>query len=102
MTAADIYMRELYRYGCGTPLWEPDYADIHPGDVGFIQDDHFLRLFNATLPSSHSEQIFGVPNGYQPMEVSPPMRSRRRWFFPPQIMHSASVKQYDVGAELSA
>ena len=102
MSAAAVYMQELYRYGCGTPLWEPDYVDINPGDVGFIQDDHFVRLFSATLPESHESQNLGVPNGFHPMEVLPHLRSPPRWFLSPQIMHSTSVKQYDIGAELNA
>lgn len=102
MTPAEAYERALYPQGCGTALWEPDHIDINPGDVGFIQDDHFTRLFNALLPWTHPEQRLGVPSGFQPMVVPPHLRTFKRLQFEPQILHSQSVKQHDVSAELTA
>ena len=38
----------------GRPLWEPDpgglYDAVQVGDVGFIRDGYFYRLFNALPP----------------------------------------------------
>lgn len=102
MAAPDVYMQELYRAGWGTPLWEPDCTDINPGDVGFFEDHHFVRLFNATLPKSHPAQTLGVPDDFVPMIVPPHLRLGPRWYFGPQIMRSDSVEQYDVGVDLNA
>lgn len=102
MTAADVYLQELYRLGWGTPLWEPDYIDINPGDVGFIQDHHFVRLFNATLSEFHGDQVLGVPLGFEPMEVPSQLRQPPRWYFEPRAMRSSSVEQHDLSIELTA
>ena len=37
----------------GRPLWEPDpaeYGAVQVGDVGFIREGYFYRLFNALPP----------------------------------------------------
>lgn len=102
MTPAEAYEQALYAQGCGSAVWEPDHVDICPGDVGFMQDDHFTRLFNVLLPRDHPEQTLGVPSTFQPMEVHPHLRTFNGVHFKPQILHSYSVRQHDVGAELNA
>ena len=41
----------------GHALWEPDpggiYDSVEVGDVGFIREGYFCRLFNALHPSGH-------------------------------------------------
>ena len=50
----------------GHALWEPrpgtGHERVEIGDVGFIREGQFHRLFNALLPEDHpSHHEFGVP-----------------------------------------
>jgi hypothetical protein len=50
----------------GHALWEPDPGNLYPavkvGDVGYICEGKFHRLFNALLPAEdESHADFGVP-----------------------------------------
>ena len=59
----------------GHALWEPDPGkQCHPvevGDVGYIRQGKFHRLFNALLPESHpSHATFGVPEDHEPLRPS--------------------------------
>ncbi|KAF8258643.1 hypothetical protein EI94DRAFT_1814939 [Lactarius quietus] len=56
----------------GHALWEPNpgrlFTPVEVGDVGFIREGKFHRLFNALLPSDHpSHERFGVPEHYEPL-----------------------------------
>lgn len=43
---------------------------IRVGDVGFLCDDVFCRLFNAALPADDPAQLaLGVPKGFEPLHV---------------------------------
>jgi len=60
---------------CGHALWEPSpgglYRSVEVGDVGFIRDGCFHRLFNALLPGDHSShQNFHVPESHVPMPLN--------------------------------
>jgi len=61
----------------GHALWEPSpgglYDAVEVGDVGFIRDGCFSRLFNVFLPGDHpSHQNFGVPESHQPLRLNAP------------------------------
>ena len=61
----------------GYALWESDPGEQYPpvavGDVGYIREGKFRRLFNALLPANHqSHQRFGVPDGHVPLQLSTP------------------------------
>jgi hypothetical protein len=58
----------------GHALWVPNPAGLYPavqvGDVGFIRQGKFHRLFNVLLPEDHpSHENFGVPAHHQPLEL---------------------------------
>ena len=57
----------------GHALWEPDPGEFPPvevGDVGFIRDGKFQRLFNALLPADDpSHQRRGVPEYHEPLPL---------------------------------
>jgi hypothetical protein len=43
---------------------------IRVGDVGFLCDDVFCRLFNAALPADDpAQRALGVPRGFEPLPV---------------------------------
>ena len=59
----------------GHALWEPNpgglYHAIEVGDVGYILQGKFLRLFNALLPADHpSHEKCGVPDSHELLKPS--------------------------------
>ncbi|KAH9017632.1 hypothetical protein EDB85DRAFT_1849899, partial [Lactarius pseudohatsudake] len=59
----------------GHALWEPEpgqhFPPVEVGDVGFIRQGKFHRLFNAMLPANHpSHDTFRVPEGHEPLRPS--------------------------------
>lgn len=74
MAHYDIFRDQLgLKYPAyGHALWEPSpgrlYSGVEVGDVGFIREGQFRRLFNALLPADHpSHTNFGVPESYEPL-----------------------------------
>jgi hypothetical protein len=54
-----------------TPPQLPQPALVEAGDVGFVRNDLFFRLFNILLPSTHlSHRILGLPSEYVPFSAS--------------------------------
>jgi hypothetical protein len=55
----------------GYALWEPSPANpnrpVQVGDVGFIREGRFYRLFGALLPADDSSQQLGVPEYHEPL-----------------------------------
>jgi hypothetical protein len=55
----------------GYALWEPSPTNpnrpVQVGDVGFIREGRFHRLFSAMLPADHPSQEFGVPENHEPL-----------------------------------
>jgi hypothetical protein len=75
----DTYREELVKAypGFGYALWDPDPGEQNPpvgvGDVGFIREGRFHRLFNALLPADHqSNDTFGTPADHEPLLPSTP------------------------------
>ena len=69
----DIYREQLaIKYPAyGHALWEPSpwghYTAIEIGDVGFIRQGYFHRLFNILLPGDHPSHQDGVPQHHEPL-----------------------------------
>ena len=69
----DIFREELAaKYPAhGHALWEPNtgghYAAVEIGDVGFVRDGYFHRLFNVLLPEDHPSHQDGVPQRHEPL-----------------------------------
>ena len=64
----DIYREKLgITYpNLGYALWKPTFVDV--GDVGFIRDGEFLRLFNVLYSKDHRSNLqFGVPDNHEPL-----------------------------------
>ncbi|KAI0003646.1 hypothetical protein BJV74DRAFT_476821 [Russula compacta] len=57
----------------GHALWEPSpggrYTAVEVGDVGFIREGYFHRLFNILLPEDHPSHRDGVPQNHEPLEL---------------------------------
>ncbi|KAH8993659.1 hypothetical protein EDB83DRAFT_2211367, partial [Lactarius deliciosus] len=59
----------------GHALWDPDPGNLYPavevGDVGYIHEGKFHRLFNVLLPAEdESHADFGVPENYEQLELN--------------------------------
>ena len=60
---------------CGHALWDPSpgglYDAVQVGDVGFIRNGRFHRLFSVLLPGEHpSHQNLGVPELHRPLRLN--------------------------------
>ncbi|KAI9439514.1 hypothetical protein H4582DRAFT_1762638, partial [Lactarius indigo] len=59
----------------GHALWEPGPGNLCPaavavGDVGYIRQGKFRRLFNVLLPADHpSHSNFGVPEHHEQLTL---------------------------------
>lgn len=72
----DLYAKELGSLYYGFPLWDPKpgrTGSIEIGDVGYIEEGHFVRLFNPMLPEDHmvNKQSWGVPENYAELKLPP-------------------------------
>jgi hypothetical protein len=97
----DIYREEIaikYR-SHGHALWVPSPGGLYPavevGDVGFIREGQFHRLFNALLPEDHpSHKDFGVPEYHKPLDLNVPKHISVRKLSPNNF-RSRGVKLVD-------
>jgi hypothetical protein len=44
---------------------------VEIGDVGFVREGRFIRLFNALLSADHPSHQFGVPEYHEPLVLKP-------------------------------
>jgi hypothetical protein len=71
---------------------------VRVGDVGFIRDGYFQRLFNALLPADHpSHDNFGVPEWHEPLLLNFPTHIRtsidqQRVFTSQRVMRDSFVE----------
>ena len=58
----------------GLALWNPNplkeiYDKVSIGDVGYLHEGSFIRMFNVMLPWSHdSNRTLGEPEPYQSLD----------------------------------
>ncbi|KAH9074229.1 hypothetical protein EDB83DRAFT_2219081 [Lactarius deliciosus] len=75
MAYYDTYRDQLTTLYRGHALWDPDpaglYDKVRVGDVGFVRQGHFLRMFNTLLPANDRAQVYGVPEGFEPLSMGP-------------------------------
>jgi hypothetical protein len=69
-----IYNQQLSSLCLGYALWEPDpgklYDQVSVGDVGYIRDGYFIRMFNVLPPrDDHSNTRVGELEPHDRMEV---------------------------------
>ena len=78
MAHYDIFRRQLaIKYpALGHALWDPNPINpdmvVQVGDVGFIREGRFHRLFNALLPGNDPSHYRGVPVDHEPLVPSLP------------------------------
>ena len=79
--ACEVYTKLLFQRGHGNPLWEPEptaSGEVLTGDVGYILDGGFYRLFNATFAADDPvNQRYGVPDEYEMFQCPSTLRHVR-------------------------
>ncbi|KAF8260476.1 hypothetical protein EI94DRAFT_1748313 [Lactarius quietus] len=71
-----VYREQLTSLYHGHALWDPDPANLYDmvsvGDVGYVREGYFFRMFNVLLKSDHpSNRIIGEPDPYEPVDLGP-------------------------------
>ncbi len=72
----NVYREHLSSLYHGLALWKPNpvegiYNQVSIGDVGYISDGGFIRMFNVTLPwDDESNRRLGIPDPYDPLSMS--------------------------------
>lgn len=72
-----VYREQLTSKYHGLALWNPnpveglyDCGHVSIGDVGYLCDGDFIRMFNVTLPWDHpSNRKLGRPEQYDTLEL---------------------------------
>ena len=70
----------------GLALWNPNppkniYDNVSIGDVGYLQEGTFIRIFNVMLPSYHpSNRTLGHPEPYEVLDCGSFANTLRREF----------------------
>ncbi|KAH9163724.1 hypothetical protein EDB89DRAFT_1859852 [Lactarius sanguifluus] len=102
----DTFREELAKAypAFGHALWEPnpgEYPPVEVGDVGFVRQGKFHRLFNALYSEDHpSNQRFGVPEDHEQLQPTP--NHIDRGTLNPNTFYSYGVSVVSVGsAEVS-
>lgn len=98
-----LYSHHLSCLDHGYALFEPDpescdFDRVRVGDVGYVRDGAFCRLFNICANSDDPINFLGVPDGFEPL----PERFRRlqrRAALPSGLMSSRSVRR--IGGNIS-
>ena len=73
MADYEIFRKQLaIKYpSYGYALWEPSPANpnrpVQPGDIGFIREGRFYRIFSALLSADDPSQEFSVPEHHEPL-----------------------------------
>lgn len=71
--AHQLYADAMEVVGLGYPLWypEPDNSgQVLVGDVGFVEEGRFCRLFNVLHPKDDPVNCRGVPDGFEVLDVN--------------------------------
>ena len=67
------YGEKLWPLYQGLALWKPNPGDLYDrvsiGDVGYVYEGAFIRMFNVRLPwDDESNRNFGIPDPYNPLD----------------------------------
>ena len=72
---SDVYREQLSSLYHGLALWKPNpvglYDQVSIGDVGYVSEGAFIRMFNVTLPwDDESNRKFGKPDSYDVLNLN--------------------------------
>ena len=81
-----VYQDQISTLSQGLALWNPSplkeiYDKVSIGDVGYVQEGSFIRMFNVILPWSHqSNRTLGEPEPYESLDCGPFANTLKRQF----------------------
>ncbi|KAI0086257.1 hypothetical protein BDY19DRAFT_370479 [Irpex rosettiformis] len=102
--AAEVYAEQLLPKAHGLPLWIPEpskFGEVLIGDVGYVYDGCFYRLFNVTHPPDDDVNQGGVPEEFEVLEYDPCLLHRVDQYLDAGVVCSKSVARADVSAAAS-
>jgi hypothetical protein len=73
----NVYRDQITALSQGLALWNPNppkriYNNVSIGDVGYLHEGTFIRMFNVMLPwDDPSNRTLGVPEFYEPLDCGP-------------------------------
>ena len=105
VSAAQIYADELMSHHYGMPMWSPeppDGGEVRVGDVGFLQDGAFCRLFNATPRDEGDDSPFDLPENFESIIIPQYLIRSTPNYLPQSPISSRTARKVDVTGELSA
>ena len=101
-----VYQNQPTALYHGLAVWNPDpskriYNNVSIGDVGYLHQETFVRLFNVTLPWDHpSNGLVGKPEPYEPLNCGPFTNvSESRLFEGAYYSRYVSAETNDSGAQ---
>ncbi|KAH9919591.1 uncharacterized protein B0H18DRAFT_1027020 [Fomitopsis serialis] len=98
--ASDVYAKQLLKLALGYPMWDPEpkhgQGDILIGDVGYIVQGGFYRLFNATREAEDSIQI-AVPPNFKKLLLGPVPIASSNNVIDRGPLFSPTVRRIEVG-----
>jgi hypothetical protein len=100
MVAYETYASALVMKGHGHPLWEPDpgqYAPVELGDVGYLYEGAFVKLFNVSKDIDDPSNRLGLPCGHSLLQIGDVLR-KSPLSKAPEYISSEGVS--DMGADL--
>ena len=102
--AARVYAEQLGSLSLGHPLWFPNptaTGEVQIGDVGFLEDGSFHRLFNVMVEPDHEWNRLGPPPDFTPVKIPTHLRHHMEEYMHPGIHSSSSVRVCSISPELS-
>ncbi|KAH9932555.1 uncharacterized protein B0H18DRAFT_986207 [Fomitopsis serialis] len=104
-TAWDVYAQELLPLGYGYPLWDPSpdpkAGEVEIGDVGFLENGQFMRLFNPTYSRDHPVNcVWGVPKDFRKLEIADRLINEEDLTFSSDLLCSRHVTKAEVNAKV--
>lgn len=103
MAAHSRYAELMLELELGLPLWHPEptsHGETLLGDVGYMRDGAFQRLFHAMLPADDPINAHGVPEGFEVLQLDKTelFHSDDQYLPAGPICSAAVVKQNVSGA----
>jgi hypothetical protein len=86
LPVSKVYQDQMTNPSYGLALWNPNppkdiYDKVSIGDVGYLHDGSFIRMFNVMLPWSHeSNRTLGEPEPYESLDCGRFVNTLKRQF----------------------
>lgn len=108
LKAPELYASQLVDLGYGHPLWYPEPTKdgvIEIGDIGYIDDGSFRRLFNALCDEKDPVNEAGVPSGFVRLRFPDTLRHRKSGIVEPGTpltSNSVQMHKVELGGQIPA